>query len=147
MNQLKEYIPTNPPKRAAGTKILGIKSKNPIDLEDQLRKGLEYLSFRNLAQKLEISEAALGELIEISYDTLQRRRRNGRFNLNESETLYRVARILERSEELLGEEAKAWLREPVLALGNRTPLSISARAIGSELVLNLIGRLEHGVYS
>ena len=147
MNQLKEYIPTNPPKRAAGTKILGIKSKNPIDLEDQLRKGLEYSSFRNLAQKLEISEAALGELIEISYDTLQRRRRNGRFNLNESETLYRVARILERSEELLGEEAKAWLREPVLALGNRTPLSISARAIGSELVLNLIGRLEHGVYS
>ena len=147
MNQLKEYIPSHPPKRAAGTKILGIKSKNPIDLEDQLRKGLEYLSFRNLAQKLEISEAALGELIEISYDTLQRRRRNGRFNLNESETLYRVARILERSEELLGEEAKAWLREPVLALGNRTPLSISARAIGSELVLNLIGRLEHGVYS
>ena len=147
MNQLQKYIPSHPPKRAAGTQILGIKSKNPIDLEDQLRKGLEDSSFRNLAQKLEVGEAALGELIEISYDTLQRRRRSGRFNPHESETLYRVARILERSEELLGEEAKTWRREPVLALGNRTPLSISARAIGGELVLNLIGRLEHGVYS
>ena len=45
------------------------------------------------------------------------------------------------------EAARAWFATPAPALGDRTPLDVSTTEIGAREVENLIGRLEHGVFT
>jgi putative toxin-antitoxin system antitoxin component (TIGR02293 family) len=43
--------------------------------------------------------------------------------------------------------AISWLAAPKKALGHETPLAYSRTELGAREVENLIGRLEHGVFS
>ena len=43
--------------------------------------------------------------------------------------------------------ARRWLSSPQRALGGSTPLSLARTEVGAGLVEDLIGRLEHGVFS
>ncbi|MFS1947260.1 antitoxin Xre/MbcA/ParS toxin-binding domain-containing protein [Vibrio lentus] len=45
------------------------------------------------------------------------------------------------------EVAHCWLNHPVQGLGNKRPIHMLSTAEDTKLVLNLIGRLEHGVFS
>jgi putative toxin-antitoxin system antitoxin component (TIGR02293 family) len=57
--------------------------------------------------------------------------------------------VKERVLETLGSEKKAidWFKRPNRALGGRTPAQLVKRKKGRRLVLSILGRIEHGVYS
>ena len=58
-------------------------------------------------------------------------------------------RIMIRAVEVLGsrEEASRWLHAPNPALGGQTPLELLDTDLGSRQVEDVLGRIEHGVYS
>lgn len=58
-------------------------------------------------------------------------------------------RIVMRAAEILGsqEEASHWLDNPNGALGGRTPLELLGTDLGRRQVEDVLGRIEHGVYS
>lgn len=60
-----------------------------------------------------------------------------------------VDAVLARAQEVLGtlDQAKAWLSSPNRALGGRRPDELLDTDIGAEEVKNLLGRIEHGVFS
>ena len=97
----------------------------------------------------------LGEiapLLGLSPATLHRRTSRTprkRLRPDESARAYRIARVLARATEVLGsrEDARSWLRAPLLAIGKRRPLEALRTESGAELVLQVLGRLEDGVYS
>ena len=66
-----------------------------------------------------------------------------------SDTLIRIASALVQAPEVLGERGKAvhWLRSPNRALGGETPISLLDTSAGEHEVEDLLGRIEHGVYS
>ena len=69
---------------------------------------------------------------------------------NESERLLRISAVFERAVDLFEGDvaaAVAWLNRPNRALGHQTPLDFSGSALGAREVENLIGRLDHGVFS
>ncbi len=68
---------------------------------------------------------------------------------SESDRLVRVAGVIVRAIEALGDSSKAakWLRTPNRALRGETPLSLLLTDIGARLVERVLGRIEHGVYS
>lgn len=80
---------------------------------------------------------------------LARRKVEQRLRPNESDRLYRFVRIATRASEVLGEEDKAlqWLRAPNRALGGRSPLSRLDTDLGTREVEEILGRIEHGVFS
>ena len=43
--------------------------------------------------------------------------------------------------------AHKWLKTSLPVLGNQTPLQAVSNRFGAELVLDFLGRIEHGVYS
>jgi putative toxin-antitoxin system antitoxin component (TIGR02293 family) len=57
------------------------------------------------------------------------------------------AKVLRRAADVLGDESAAmrWLGTPVRALDYATPISLLHDDKGRELVLTVLGRLEHGV--
>jgi len=62
----------------------------------------------------------------------------------------RISTIFEKSVELFDGDISAavnWLTTPKKALNNQQPLTYSRTEIGAREVENLIGRLEHGVFS
>lgn len=88
--------------------------------------------------------------IEIPERTLARRRIAGRLGRDESERLLRLARVVASSIRLFEGDVDAaitWLKTPQKALSYNTPLSYARFEIGAREVEDLIGRLEHGVFS
>jgi putative toxin-antitoxin system antitoxin component (TIGR02293 family) len=57
--------------------------------------------------------------------------------------------IVRRAAEVLGsrEEALRWLHTPNRAFGGRTPWDLLDTDLGSRQVEDVLGRMEHGVYS
>lgn len=59
-----------------------------------------------------------------------------------------LIKVRARAMDVLGEENfEYWLKTPKRALANKTPLELAKTKQGSEQVLNLLGRIEHGVFS
>lgn len=68
--------------------------------------------------------------------------------VDESDRVARLARVAALAAEALGRnEGMRWLREPNVALGNRVPLSMLGTDAGARQVEQVIGRIEHGVFS
>lgn len=114
-----------------------------------LRGGLPGRGLEKLLESLAISRAEFCTALNIPERTLARRLAEGRLTADESEKVLRLARVWERAINVFEGEAPArdWLKSPNGALENATPLSLLDADIGADEVLNLLGRIEHGVFS
>jgi putative toxin-antitoxin system antitoxin component (TIGR02293 family) len=119
------------------------------DLIEAVKAGLPARTFVALARALEVSEARLAAVVGISASTLARRKRAGELAPDEGEHVLRIARLLDRASGVFDDrgDASAWLVEPNLALGHRAPLDFADTELGAREVEDLLGRLEHGVYT
>lgn len=61
----------------------------------------------------------------------------------------RIIRIFARAADVLEDQDKAmkWLHREQIGLGGRIPLDMIQTEAGEREVENLLGRIEHGVYS
>jgi putative toxin-antitoxin system antitoxin component (TIGR02293 family) len=91
----------------------------------------------------------LAAALAIPDRTLARRKREGRFNSEETAKLVRLARVIARAEETFEDldAARDWLKSANAALAGATPLSLLDTDIGAESVLDTLGRIEHGVFA
>lgn len=117
--------------------------------EEHVRRGVSVSSLASLGLALDVPTADLLEWLQISPRTWARRKQVGVFDQLESDRVARLSRLLGRATQVLGgvSEARDWLRSPNRALGRRTPFAVAGTEIGAEAVFDLLGRLEHGVFS
>lgn len=117
--------------------ISAIQTGLPIDELDALQATLDVPTDK-LAPKLGISKA-----------TLHRRKNAGRLAPEESDRLVRFARLVGKAIEVLESEqaARQWLLSPQIGLGEAVPLDFAQTEAGAREVEDLLGRIEHGVYS
>ena len=124
---------------------------DPVALVNRVAAGLLPAEFDALRGLLDLTVEDLAARIGISVATLSRRRaRNQPLGREHSDRLVRYARLYWLTVELFeGDTATArdWLLRPARSLGGSTPLDFAATEVGAREVENLIGRLEHGVYS
>ncbi len=69
---------------------------------------------------------------------------------DESDRLYRLPAVFRRAVDLFGGNVAAahgWFTCPCRGLGGATPLEMTRTGVGAWEVENLIGRLEHGVFT
>lgn len=117
--------------------------------EVQVRNGVPVTVVAQLTGELGLSTPALLAWLQIAPRTWARRKQVGRFDMLESDRLARLGRLVRRCRNVLGgaEEAKAWMAKPNRALQGRTPFDVAGTEVGAEAVFDLLGRLEHGVFS
>ncbi len=133
-----------------GAKPLGLKNKEARhSLQAQIRAGLKFSALESVLRRYRIPLSQMQVLLDISDRTLARRREQKILSKAESDRLYRVARVAVRAEEVLGssQTAERWLKEPIPALGFETPLSTLDTDEGAQMVSDILGRIEHGVFS
>lgn len=133
-----------------GEQVLKRQVSGVKDLREVLREGLPFRALESLAKAMEVQTAALTKIIRVAPRTLARRKGSeSNFSSIESDRIYRVARIMSLSIEVLGskEKAKEWLSRPSRALGGESPLSLLDTDVGAKQVEEVLGRITHGVFS
>jgi putative toxin-antitoxin system antitoxin component (TIGR02293 family) len=136
-------------ERAVYRSSIGLKTGNTDDLIRILKRGLPVNSFQKLKDQIGISEKVLAETVNIALRTLARRKAEGRFQPDESERLMRLSLLFDRAVEVFGdqESARRWFQTSIKALGGKSPLEYADSEIGAREVEDLLGRIEHGVFS
>ena len=131
-------------------RLLGLRSIETRELLHKIEAGLPYRSFETLQKNLDLDAGELALLSGIRLRTLARRREEGRLTPEESDRLLRVSRVFGRALSLFDGDLRAvrtWISTPAPALAGRTPQAVATTEVGAREVEDLLGRLEHGVFS
>lgn len=134
--------------RRHGT-CIGIEGDDGATLVQRLRQGLPASAFERIQRALGVPAKVLADVTHIPVRTLSRRKQQGRFDVSESERLFRIAALYDHAVEVMGgeERAREWLTCPVRGLADRVPLHYADTEPGAQEVHDLLGRIEHGVFS
>ena len=132
-----------------GSKTFRGKFSTTLDLVDLGEKGLSKASLLKLSSFLELSMAQMARLLPVTERTIQRYSRTRRLNRAVSEHILEIARVAVRGVDVFGDKDRflAWMGRLNIALGNRKPLDLLASKLGIDLVIDELGRIEHGVVS
>ncbi len=132
-----------------GSAGLNINEASLEALRERVRSGLPYGAMESLMHQLALGTDELGDVVGIPRRTLARRKRLGSLSPEESDRLLRIGRIAATAVEVLGSRDKAarWLHRSNRALGGDCPLELLDTDLGSRQVEEVLGRIEHGVFS
>jgi len=132
-----------------GEKLLRSESPSFEELRDRIRQGLPYASLEATADRLSLEREEISTILLLPPRTLSRRKRSHQLRPDESDRLFRLARIVAQAMDVLGNRDKAsrWLRRPNRALGDAVPLHLLDTDAGTRRVEQVLGRIEHGVVS
>lgn len=117
---------------------------------EALQSGLPFKELEELQARLDVPAEKLAPMLGISKATLHRRKGDAsRLSPIVSDRVVRYARLLGQAFKVFEdmEAAKRWLLAPQIGLGGAVPLDFAMTELGAREVENLLGRIEHGVYS
>ena len=133
---------------------LGLRAAPSADAIARVERGFSPAAADRLADRLALSPTELARAAGASPRTLARRRQAGRLAPEESDRLYRLARLFEKAVETFDadgdreaaeDDARRWFHLPQWALGGATPLAYAHTEPGAREVEALLHRINHGV--
>jgi putative toxin-antitoxin system antitoxin component (TIGR02293 family) len=119
------------------------------ELKDWIRGGLPFSSLEKVMERFGLNREEISSALDLPLRTFARRKQERRLRRDESDRLFRLVRIASQASEVLGGDGKAarWLHTGNRALGGKLPLELLDTDLGSRQVEEVLGRIEHGVYS
>ena len=130
--------------------VLGVdEATSELDLLEMLRHGLPYEALERIRQELGLSLDELADALAISIRTLNRRKKSETLKPDESDRIYRIARVYAHAIDVFGSREKAanWFKRPNSSLGGVVPLEVFDTDLGAQMVDDVLTRVEFGVYS
>jgi putative toxin-antitoxin system antitoxin component (TIGR02293 family) len=136
-------------KILGGEKVLRQKVRSRMDLIELSNKGVTKDALRHLAKFLSFTIRQMATLLPVTERTIQRYATTKHFNRVISEQILQIAEVAAKGAEVFDDKDKflSWMNHPCKALANKTPLSLLNSRFGAEMVLDELGRLEHGVFA
>ncbi len=129
--------------------VLGIAEPlNVGELISTVRHGLPSEGIDALSAKLGITPRELSKYLHVSHKTLQRH--HGKLlDLNISDRLLTIAKVYAECVDVFESEEVSvhWLKTPLAAIGNATPLEYLDTNEGADFVRKLLVRIDYGVFS
>ncbi len=137
--------------RGAGS-FLGL-SVTPMQYPEErlsiIRKGLKRGALDNLMAKSGLDIYEMADILEVTDRTLRRYEEDEILNKRLSERAVEIAMLYSRGEEVFGDRSsfQQWMQSEVPALGHRVPKSFLDTSVGIQMLLDVLGRIEHGVFA
>lgn len=122
----------------------------PEAMADWIRKGLPPSAVVALSKKTEISEDTLIRLLTVPPRTWRRKLAEGKaLTQLQSDRLYRIAQMVARATEVLGDRARAvqWMTKENRALAGARPLDLLDTEVGEAEVRDVLGRIDYGLFA
>lgn len=112
--------------------------------------GVSRTSFATVAKDIAcVPEKEMADVCQISQRTISRMKSDQNLPPQSAEIVISVMQTYYRAVEVFGSEetAHAWLKTPLQVLNGKTPLKAVSNRFEAELVMNILGRIEYGVFS
>jgi putative toxin-antitoxin system antitoxin component (TIGR02293 family) len=125
---------------------------NPLSEQEwikKIRSGLPCSTVSTLASKMDVPQKDVAAWLHTTTRTIQRTiEANTPLGLDLSDRVAQLIRVYCRCRDVFRDDKKvsAWLKSPNYALGNVSPVSLLDTIPGMEIVLDELGRIEHGVF-
>jgi len=133
-----------------GPRVVGGKVSSTADFIPLIRAGFSFRSLDKLIQHLGLKLDQALQALQINQRTMRRRRTAAsRLTREESEKIYRLARLTALAEEVFEDRSQAqiWLTSAIPGLGGVAPLSLLDTDEGARQSEQELLRLAWGVYS
>ena len=135
-----------------GVATLRKRVRTRLDIHEIIERGIPGSAFNFLvAHVTALDPADVHKAVGVSLRTVQRKTLTPRKPLSvaQSARAWQFAEILAHATAVLGtqEAAEQWLAAPAVGLDQRRPIELLSTPVGAELVTQLLGRIESGVYS
>ena len=116
-------------------------------LRERIKRGLPFRSLESVQVRLRLTVPETASVLHMPPRTLARRRQSRKLDADESDRLYRVARVAAQAFAVFGTEDKAaaWLGRANRALNGEVPVRLLDTDVGARLVEDVLGRIEDGV--
>jgi putative toxin-antitoxin system antitoxin component (TIGR02293 family) len=114
------------------------------------QNGMPYQLFDNQTNTIPFNQGEWSDLLHISERTFQRyKKENKTFESIYTEKILEIILLFRRGREVFGSTSLfyEWLNTPNSALEGKKPFSIIDNTFGIQLVTDILGRIERGVYS
>lgn len=122
---------------------------NENDFIGLIRAGIPKQVMDRLMSVADISLTEMAAIIHTSDRTLRRYTAGQRLSQEQSERMVEIARLYSRGEEVFGTlgEFRTWMDATLLAFGNKKPKEFMDTSIGISMIMDEIGRVQHGVFA
>lgn len=133
-------------RSTATAEVLGVRSSSDVAWVRKVEQGLPVRALKELQ--------ALGALSEEEFDaiiprrTRRHQRERGRLSTNQSDRVARAARAFATAHRVFADPDRAnrWMKRPHHLLEDERPIDLLRSSTGTQVVLDALGRIEHGVY-
>ena len=132
-----------------GSKVLGHKIQTEMDLYELGKEGIPKKSLIDLCKNINMSVRSLSVVLHVTERTLQRKKDPDLLNGMISEHIIQIAEVYSRGNEVFDsiEYFQIWINAVNKSLGSRKPIELLSSRYGAQMVLDELGRIEHGVFS
>ena len=122
---------------------------NKIVYLNAIRRGVDYDLYARLMETSKLSLEEMARLLHVNSRTLRRLEDSQKLNPEMSERIIELVRLYQIGLHVFGDLSyfNQWLNAPILALGRETPKSFLDTSFGIDIVRDVLGRIENGVYS
>ena len=156
MKAAKKIPETAPDIYNRSVALLGMKGvkafahiHNNTDFIAVIRNGVPKKALDSLLENTGISVSEIAHIIKTSDRTLRRYTPQQKLGPDQSERLIELATLYSRGEEVFGsiEAFKEWMNSTILALGNKKPKEFLDTSMGIDMLMDELGRIEHGIFA
>ncbi len=111
--------------------------------------GVSKSDFLSFVAESGLNLTEFSALLPVSKRTIEKVKDADLLSPQVSDRLLSLISLYQFGHQVLGDKElfKLWLKTPILALSSKRPLDFLNNETGISLVRDLLGRLEHGVYS
>lgn len=137
-------------KKPAAIRKLERSKVSDFDLINLSNTGVQKLFLDVLATDLGITRKFLAEnILSVSVKTIERKGLHDTLDKQLSSHALEIAKVLQHAFEVFEDEEKVkrWIAKPNRALNSKKPIELLDTLTGINLVNDILGRIEEGVYS
>jgi len=135
-----------------GSETIKSKVRTSAEVHDLIVKGLPGKTLTYVVSRARyLDHEKVNRALGVSSRTIQRRKEGSPRPLSpeQGDRAWKFSELMVRAVSLLGSEeaAEKWFDTPAIALDQRRPIDLLGTSVGAGVVGELLGRLEHGVYT
>lgn len=121
----------------------------PIEKMQMAQKGVNKIYLEKFKDMANLDYQKLATALAVTRATLINKKKQEKFNASLSERIVGLADLYDYGFKVFEDKEKfnRWMVAPNKALGGKAPFDIINSQFGREEVKNILGRIEHGVYS
>ena len=130
--------------------LLGISgSPSHADVVEMLEQGFTKSNYLKAKEFTGFSHQDMATILSVSTKTLEGKRNKDRLSDTASERLLKLAEVAALGINVFNsaDHFREWLKRPLRPLGGKKPIEMMVNIYGLEMVKQLLGRIEQGVYS